>query len=415
MSHHNARVLSLTTESEIVREIRRAHPEDAGVRHMLPKARHYLVRLDQIRRPIAHILKEAFLSQGGDAVVSRDLITAAVDHSDVILCGTSKQFAGACANLREQGFGCGKLASEIEASIQRFHSVPEAPDPASVRDPRLAEFYQAIGKRTLIMGILNVTPDSFSDGGAFLSPDAAIAAAMDMAENGADVIDIGGESTRPGADSITEEEEISRVVPVVKQLAGALSIPISVDTTKASVARSALDAGALIVNDISACTFDTEMAPFIARSRCPAVLMHIKGQPRNMQDQPVYDDLMGEIQSWLSERIRALADAGVDERLLLVDPGIGFGKTADHNLEILRRLRELKSLGRPILVGTSRKSTIGKVLGDLPPQERLEGTAATVAIAIANGADIVRVHDVKEMARVAKVADAVARAGSEPD
>lgn len=284
----------------------------------------------------------------------------------------------------------------------------DLPDPNTLK-PAVARMFDAIGRRTLVMGILNITPDSFSDGGRFADFDAAATHAVQMVEDGADIIDVGGESTRPGAEPVSLDEELKRVVPIVQHLSRAVAVPISVDTYKAPVARAALDAGADIINDISAAAFDPEMPALLAEAKCPTVLMHIKGTPRDMQKDPVYDDLMGEIASYFRERIAALVDAGVDERMLIVDPGFGFGKTVAHNLEMLRRLAELRSLGRPILVGASRKSTIGKVLGDLPTEERLEGTAATVAISIANGADIVRVHDVKEMARVARMTDAIVR------
>lgn len=406
---HNARVLCLSSDEDIAREMRLVNPEEAGIRHMLPKARHYAVKLERVRRPVAHVLKEAFLSQGGDAVVSREMITARADHSDVILLGTCKQYMGASRNLREQGFGCDKLADEIEAAVKAAGSAPDRPEIDPVRDTRLKPMWEAIGSRTVVMGIVNVTPDSFSDGGRYLDSGAAIAHALEMVEDGADILDVGGESTRPGAEPVQADDETKRVMPVIAELVKRTSVPISVDTTKSEVARAALDAGASIVNDISGASLDPQMPALIAERQCPAVLMHIQGTPRDMQRQPSYDDLMGEICAYLRSRIAALAEAGVDERLLILDPGIGFGKTVEHNLEILRRLRELKSIGRPILVGTSRKSTIGKVLGDLPADQRVEGTAATIAVAIANGADIVRVHDVREMARVARMTDAIVR------
>lgn len=407
---HNARVMVLADDAEIVREMQRVNAEDAGIRHMLPKARHYVVKLQNVRRPVAHILKETFLSNDGEAVMSRDMITATASESDVILCGTRKQYQRVFTSLVEQQFGCGKLASEIEAAIRHFDSEPVVPN-SGFGNPALARVFSEIGKRTLVMGILNVTPDSFSDGGQFVDPEAAVAHGMKMVDDGADIIDVGGESTRPGADPVSVEEEMARVVPVIRELAGKAGVAISVDTYSAEVARAALDAGADLVNDISGASFDPDMPALIAERRCPAVLMHIKGTPRDMQVNPIYDDLMAELNSYLRGRICALVDAGADEKLLMIDPGFGFGKTIEHNLELLRRLRELKSIGRPILVGTSRKSTIGKVLGDLPVEERLEGTAATVALSIANGADIVRVHDVKEMARVARMSDAVASRG----
>lgn len=279
--------------------------------------------------------------------------------------------------------------------------------------PLLRTMYDKFGKKTLIMGILNVTPDSFSDGGKFIDPHMAVERAMQMVDDGADIIDIGGESTRPGSEPVSTDEEMKRVLPVIKDITAAVGVPISIDTYKADVAAAAINAGALIINDISAATFDPDMQRLIAESGCPAVLMHIKGKPKSMQANPVYDDVVTEVRGFLKARIDALVSAGVDEEQLIIDPGIGFGKTLQHNLELIRHLREFRELGRPILIGTSRKATIGKVLGDLPPEERLEGTAATVAISIANGADIVRVHDVKEMARVAKMTDAIVRGYTE--
>jgi len=285
----------------------------------------------------------------------------------------------------------------------------DLPPPAFIAHPAVARMYEELAKRTLVMGILNVTPDSFSDGGLYPEPEVAAARAVEMVNDGADIIDIGGESTRPGAADISAEEEIDRIAPVLERLRGRVDVPISVDTTKARVAAAALDLGASIVNDISGAAFDPDMPGLVAQRHCPVVIMHIKGTPRTMQQSPKYEDLMGEIKDYLSQRIAVLTAAGVDERLIIVDPGFGFGKTVDQNLEIIRRLPELLELGRPILIGTSRKSTIGKVLGDLPVEERMEGTAATVALSIANGASIVRVHDVKAMLRVCRMADAIVR------
>jgi dihydropteroate synthase len=236
--------------------------------------------------------------------------------------------------------------------------------------------------------------------------DAAIAHGEKMAEDGADIIDIGGESTRPGSDAVPLEEEAKRVLPVVKHLSKTLRVPISIDTCKAEIARRALEAGAQLVNDISALCFDEEMIKVVRDSGCPLILMHMLGTPKVMQQDPHYDALMPEIIHFLQERIDFALQAGVRLEQIIVDPGIGFGKTVEHNLAILRWLAQLRALGRPILIGTSRKASIGKVL-DSEVWDRMEGTAATVAIAIANGAHIVRVHDVKQMARIAKMADAI--------
>ena len=264
-------------------------------------------------------------------------------------------------------------------------------------------------ERTLVMGILNVTPDSFSDGGLFFGAQAAIEHARRIADEGADIIDIGGESTRPNAEPLSQQDELGRVLPVIDAIAGAIECPISIDTYKSIVARAAIEAGAAMVNDISALTFDPSMAPTLADLEVPVCLMHIQGTPRDMQQNPVYNDVVGDVKSWLAGRIAAAKRAGIRDENIIIDPGFGFGKTVQHNLELLRRLRELTELGYPVLMGTSRKSTIGKVLGGLPPGERLEGTAATVALSIANGASIVRVHDVIEMVRVVKMTDAVVR------
>ncbi|MGC8666929.1 MAG: dihydropteroate synthase [Chthonomonadales bacterium] len=283
-------------------------------------------------------------------------------------------------------------------------------------EPRSMEYLLAIarhGTRTLVMGILNVTPDSFSDGGRYLDPDAAVRHGLQMAEEGADLIDIGGESTRPGAEPLTVDQELERVLPVIRELSARCPVPLSIDTYKAAVARRAVEAGAAMVNDISAMTFDADMAATVADLHVPVILMHIKGTPRTMQQDPRYTDVVAEVREWLAGRVEAAAAAGISREHIFVDPGFGFGKTAEQNLELLRRLREFGTLGLPVALGTSRKSTIGKVLGGLPVEERLEGTAATVALAIAGGAALVRVHDVREMVRVVRMADAVVRGWKE--
>lgn len=267
-----------------------------------------------------------------------------------------------------------------------------------------------LSKRTHIMGILNVTPDSFSDGGLYLDTDKAVERSFEIEKEGADMIDIGGESTRPGALPLSPEEELSRVVPVIEKLKSRLRIPISIDTFKAEVAREAIKAGASIINDISGLRFDPEMVTVAAKYDVPVVIMHIKGTPRDMQINPVYQDLIGEIRHFLEEGISIAQKAGVDDDMIIIDPGIGFGKTFEHNLEIINRLDEFRSLGMPILLGPSRKSFIGKIL-DLPPGDRLEGTAAAVAIGIMKGANIVRVHDVSSIVRVARVVDAITHGG----
>jgi dihydropteroate synthase len=261
-------------------------------------------------------------------------------------------------------------------------------------------------RRTAVMGIVNVTPDSFSDGGKYFAPARAVACGEEMAEGGADVIDIGGESTRPGARPVSAEDEIARVIPVIRGLRRKLSIPISVDTTKAQVARAALDEGADLVNDISALGFDSAMAALVAAEKVPIVLMHMQGTPQTMQHSPFYEDVVEEVKTFLQNRVRFAVEAGVEAERIIVDPGIGFGKNLEHNLALLRGLSALAGLGRPLLVGTSRKTFIGKLL-DAAPEERLAGSLAAAAASVLAGANIVRVHDVKEAARAMRIADAL--------
>lgn len=265
------------------------------------------------------------------------------------------------------------------------------------------------GKRTLdlsrpcIMGVLNVTPDSFSDGNSYSTVEKAVERAFAMQEEGADIIDIGGESTRPNAPPVGQDEELRRIMPVLERLAGKLAVPISIDTFKSAVAREALAAGAEIINDISGLTFDERMPSVVASADAGLVLMHTRGRPDSMQKDTLYGSLLSEITAYLEESLARAESAGIKPDRIVVDPGIGFGKSVQGNLEILRRLSEFGALGRPILVGTSRKSFIGAVLGR-PVSERIFGTAATVALAVANGASILRVHDVREMRDAADMA-----------
>lgn len=307
------------------------------------------------------------------------------------------------------------ISSSLVACSRTISSVPSSGDKMEKTlvdthfPPDIAMDYCSLklefGRRTFVMGVLNTTPDSFSDGGMFLNIDAAMEHAREMIAAGVDIIDIGGESSRPGADPVSAQDEIDRVLPVIERLTKATTIPISIDTYKPSVARIALDAGACIVNDISALR-DPSMASLVAEAGVPVILMHMRGTPRDMQSSPRYDCVISEIISFLKDRIQTAINAGISPDQIIIDPGIGFGKTISHNLEIIRRLREFKALGSPIMIGTSRKSFIGKIL-DLPEEDRIEGTAATVAVAIVNGADIVRVHDVKQMVRIARMTDAI--------
>ncbi len=260
--------------------------------------------------------------------------------------------------------------------------------------------------RTYLMGVINVTPDSFSDGGLFFDRKKALDHGLELEAEGADMIDIGGESTRPGAIPISAEEEIRRVIPVIKALSAHVKVPISIDTYKAKVARMAIEAGASIINDISALRFDPDMVHIAREHKTPVVLMHMLGSPRDMQTNPVYRDVVRDVYNFLKERIEYAEKNGIRRDDIIIDPGIGFGKRLNHNLSLVKHLEVFKELRRPILIGPSRKSFIGEILR-CPVNERIGGTAAVVAVAIMKGANIIRVHDVKAMKDIARMADAV--------
>jgi dihydropteroate synthase len=274
-------------------------------------------------------------------------------------------------------------------------------------------FTLRLSERTHVMGILNITPDSFFDGGRFLKKELALEHALQMEEQGADILDIGGESTRPGADPVDSEEEIKRVLPVIEAIGPRVQIPLSVDTRKSRVAEAALKAGAHIVNDVSGLKHDPRMAEVVARYGVPLVLMHMRGQPKDMQSRTEYGDLIGDVTRFFKEQVGTAASAGIPRERIVLDPGIGFGKKGEDNFVLIRHLRCFNSMGCPILVGLSRKSFIGKTL-DLPESERLTGTIAAVTAAVLFGAHIIRVHDVLEAVQAAAIADRVKRAGVQP-
>lgn len=263
--------------------------------------------------------------------------------------------------------------------------------------------------RTYIMGVLNVTPDSFFDKGRFFDRERAFTHALDMAREGADIIDVGGESTRPGANDVSVNEELDRVIPVIEAIFKEACVTVSIDTRKAKVADAALKAGATIVNDVSGLKFDSKIAGIVAKYSAHVILMHMKGTPRDMQLNPSYIDVVKEIQESLKESINIARNAGIKEEKIIIDPGIGFGKTVEHNIEILKRLDEFKDLGYPICIGTSRKSFLGKILGSEDPEDRLAPTIATSVIAIMKGACLLRVHDVKEAVQAARITDSIVK------
>jgi len=394
------RQLSLDRPGEIQRELDRIGVDPAGIVRMLPKLEFMPVLLPNVRAAAANIIKQEMLSLGGDAAVARGSVACSIERTDVLLIGSRKQLNGLYHKLKLQPFGLSVIAEELAALLHSTASSPAYWQTAQRRIPL---------DRPLIMGILNVTPDSFSDGGRFVDPERAVEHALLLEAEGADIIDLGGESTRPGSPAVTDGEETNRILPVLERLAGRLSIPLSIDTWKSSVAAAAIAAGAEIINDISGFSFDPAMAELAAASGVGAVLMHTRGTPQTMQQDTSYKDLMGEVSAGLAASARRACSAGLAPEQIVLDPGIGFGKDIQGNLEILRRLSEFASLGYPLLVGSSRKSFIGKLLGKPATGERLFGTAATVALAVAGGARILRVHDVAAMSDVARMTEAICR------
>ncbi|MHB0997693.1 MAG: dihydropteroate synthase [Armatimonadota bacterium] len=407
-TRYNARVYTSRRPAELKSEMELIGSELPGIVRMSRKAFHYVVKVEGIRTPAVLILKEEMLAKGGDCAIHKDAIVGRLERSRCLLMGTEKVFNQMLADLRSQPFGLKYLAMEIKTAIDNYKkSYPVTPSFDQLSEP-LKQMYTSMNKRTLVMGILNVTPDSFSDGGLHLDIGKAVEHALQMAEEGADIIDIGGESTRPGAQPMTADEELSRILPVIRALKERIDLPVSIDTYKPQVAREALDAGAHIINDITGLSSE-EMCSLAAEKKCPAIIMHMKGEPLTMQQNTEYVDLVSEVMDFLRDQVESAVEAGLPEEYLIIDPGIGFAKTADQNMEIIRKLGDFKSIGRPILMGTSRKAFIGKATGGLPADERVEGTAATVALSINNGANIVRVHDVKAMVRAARMTDAIVR------
>jgi len=338
------------------------------------------------------------LALGGDAAVARGTVACSIPATDVILIGSLKQLRRLGGRLAHQPFGLADCGVQLQRLLALLDEPPRL---LSGRTCRLAL------DRPRIMGILNVTPDSFSDGGRFTSLEAAVSRGIQMAFEGADLIDIGGESTRPGAPAVALQEELDRVLTVVEALRRECDAPLSIDTNKAAVAAAAIAAGAEFINDISGLQFDAGMAAAVAEGGAGLFVMHTRGCPEQMQNDTDYTDLLSAVVEGLRESLATAQSAGVAEEKLAVDPGIGFGKSVEGNLELLQRLGELRSLGRPILLGTSRKGFIGRVTGQAEPAKRLSGTLATVALGVQQGADLFRVHDVAPAREAAQMAWAI--------
>jgi dihydropteroate synthase len=396
------KIIEIKNLEEAASIFRKIGVDSYGIGAMAQKTININILLEKQPCKIANIIKQEMLSLGGDAAVARGSVACSIPESDVLIMGTVKQILSLAAKIEKQPFGLNLIARDILETLSNIS-----------RNEFVLKTCRrkiTLGKKTMVMGILNVTPDSFSDGGVFSSHKEAIEYGWQMADQGADIIDIGGESTRPGSASVPVNIELKRVIPVIEGLIKKAKIPVSIDTKKARVARLAVDAGAEIINDISALNGDRDMAQTVKETRAALVLMHMRGKPGNMQKGNLnYYNLMGDITNYLKKNSDKAIRSGVEKDSIVIDPGIGFGKTVEDNYRIIKNLSELKAVGMPIMIGTSRKSFIGKITGD-DPSKRMEGTAATVAAAIMNGCHIIRVHDVAAMKKVAAVTDAIVNA-----
>ena len=395
------RCLHITNANEAIQQMKEMGVDPIGVKLMEGKTLHFNLKVEGIEPRRANLLKQEMLSLGGDVAVDGRGFDCSAKQTDALLMGTQKHFEKLILKL-EQYPDLRPLGHSIKETLKNISKTHYS--------IRCRKRTLMLGKRTLLMGVLNVTPDSFSDGGLFFDKEKAISHGLRMVEEGADIIDIGGESTRPGAKPLELEEELLRVIPVIESLAKRIDVPISIDTYKSAVAERAIGAGAGIINDISGLNFDPTLAQIAVKEDTPLVLMHIRGIPETMQKGIHYDSLFSEILRYLRDSIQRAESVGLDPQQIIVDPGIGFGKTVEDNLLIIKNLHEFRILGKPILLGTSRKSFIGKIL-KADAGDRLEGTLSSIAIGVLNGAHIIRSHDVLQAKKGIAVADAIRLAG----
>ncbi len=394
------RICAFSTVDEAAAAIAHLGADPWSVHVMARKGVHLSLLIEGVPLRTALLVKHEALAKGAEVALSAAALELTVERVSLLLMGTHRQLGELCATLEAYSTELRVLGRRIERVLKSLHGQDL---PSLELGDRLFEW----GSRTYVMGILNVTPDSFTGDGLAGRPDKALARGRALIEAGADILDIGGESSRPGAQPVAEEEELARVLPVIEGLVG-LGVPLSIDTGKPSVAQRAMEAGAEIINDVTGLG-DREMMRVAAETSAVVCIMHMRGTPQTMQEEPTYRDVVAEVAQYLNRRASIAVGQGILRERLLVDPGIGFGKTVEHNLDLLNAVDQIRALcGAPVLVGPSRKSFLGRLL-DLPVEERLCATGGAVAVAIARGADVVRVHDVAEMREVAQIADAIAR------
>jgi dihydropteroate synthase len=397
---YKIRALDIKNRAEGMSEFEKIGSTVAGQKIMVEKLFPLAIKVKGLKVPAINILKQEMLARGGDVVTSRDTLLETKGTTDAIIEGQKKSFESLIPKLRMQPFGLADLADELEVFLKDYKN-------------SLNKKSFSIGKKkfdlisdTLVMGIINVTPDSFFDGGKYNHKDQAVKRISEMIADGADIIDIGGLSSRPGSKPISLEEELKRTIPVVKSVSNNFDTLISIDTYRSEIALEAISAGAHLVNDISAFNMDKNMAGMVADKGVSVMLMHMQGKPEDMQKNPQYENIIDEIYEYLDGKASDAINAGISPDKIILDPGIGFGKTLDHNLNILNKISEFRPMRYPIMIGTSRKSFIGAVL-DLPAEDRLEGSLAAAVWSVINGVNILRVHDVAETVRSVKIARSI--------
>jgi len=397
---YKIRKLDIKNRAEGMSEFEKIGSTVAGQKIMVEKLFPVAIKVRGLKVAAINILKQEMLARGGDVVTSRDSLLDTKGTTDVIIEGHRKSFKSLIPKLRMQPFGLADLADELEVFFK------DHKNNSNKKSFRIGKKKFDLVSDTLVMGIINVTPDSFYDGGKYDHKDQAVKRVSEMVADGADIIDIGGLSSRPGSKPVSPEEEIKRTIPVVESVSNNFDTLISIDTYRSEVALEAISAGARMVNDISAFNMDKNMAAVVADKGVSVTLMHMQGKPESMQENPQYENVIDEIYEYLDGKASTAIDAGVSPDKIILDPGIGFGKTLDHNLSILNKISEFRSMGYPIMMGASRKAFIGTIL-DLPAEDRLEGSLAAAVWSVINGVNILRVHDVAETVRSVKIARAI--------
>jgi dihydropteroate synthase len=392
------REISINSMDKLVSVMKKIGVDSIGIEVMKPKGMFHYLNIDNLTNTQCHILKQSALSHSAEAAVNRHVITGKVEYSDVLLFGNEKQLKEVAKSLLNQQFKMEDIGKAILSVFDRNDD----------HKWYFKDRYIDLSKKTAIIGILNVTPDSFSDGGKWNSIDLALKQCERMIEEGADIIDIGGESTRPGAEFVDIQTEIERVMPIIDAVKRNFDIPVSIDTYKSKVAEESVKFGTDIVNDIGGLKFDNDMAGIIAKNKMGCCIMHMKGTPRNMQDDPNYEDVVAEICDYFNESLIIAEDNGISRNNIVLDPGIGFGKRVIDNLNILNDLHDFKCFKLPILVGVSRKSFIGRIL-ERDVNDRLYATIGSQIVSLINGADIIRTHDVRSAYDSIRIADAITK------